>query len=62
MGARPADAYTRYDYAAMLVAQGHRDDRGKAEDLLNQALATAEELGMRQLTKEARALRLIMKT
>ncbi|HEY3136332.1 MAG TPA: protein kinase [Blastocatellia bacterium] len=62
MGARPADAYTRYDYAAMLVAQGHRDDRGKAEDLLNQALATAEELGMRQLTKEARALRLTMKT
>jgi class 3 adenylate cyclase/ATP/maltotriose-dependent transcriptional regulator MalT len=49
MGARPWLAHTQHDYAAMLFARGQTGDREKAATLMNDALATARELGMRAL-------------
>lgn len=49
MGARPWLAHTQDDYAAMLLARGRTGDREKAATLMNDALATARELGMRAL-------------
>ncbi len=47
MGARPWLAHTQVDCAAMLLARGQTGDREKAATLMNDALATARELGMR---------------
>jgi DNA-binding SARP family transcriptional activator len=49
MGARPALAYTRYDYARMLLARGEPGDSERAEELLAAAKALSEELGMTAL-------------
>jgi len=49
MGARPLRARTQHDYAAMLLARGQAGDQEKASALLNEALTTARELGMRAL-------------
>jgi DNA-binding NarL/FixJ family response regulator len=49
MGARPWLAHTQHDYAAMLLARGQPEDRTQAMTLLEEALATACELGMRAL-------------
>ncbi len=55
MGARPWLANTQYEYARMLLARGHDADREKVRDLLTAAAATAEELGMPPLLRDARA-------
>jgi tetratricopeptide (TPR) repeat protein len=46
MGARPWLAYTQRDYAGMLRARGSRGDRGRADALLDEALASFRELGL----------------
>jgi DNA-binding CsgD family transcriptional regulator len=48
-GARPWLAHTQHDYAIMLLARGQPEDRTQAMTLLEEALATARELGMRAL-------------
>ena len=57
MGARPFVAQTQHSYAAMLLARGRSEDRSWAQDLLEQALATARELGMAHLEAQALAAR-----
>jgi transcriptional regulator with XRE-family HTH domain/tetratricopeptide (TPR) repeat protein len=54
--ARPRLAHSQFAYAAMLVARGGDGDQQQATALLAQALATAEELGMRRLSNQIRAL------
>jgi DNA-binding CsgD family transcriptional regulator len=49
MGARPWLAHTQHDYAKMLQARNQLGDREEARALLDEALATAHELGMRAL-------------
>jgi DNA-binding SARP family transcriptional activator len=46
MGARPWLARTQHDYARMLLARGGAGDSERAERLVDQALATYQELGM----------------
>jgi len=46
MGARPFEVYAQQEYGTMLMANGGDDDLGRAKHLLNQARATARELGM----------------
>jgi DNA-binding NarL/FixJ family response regulator len=48
-GARPWLAHTQHDYAAMLLARGRPESQTQAMTLLEAALATARELGMRAL-------------
>ncbi len=48
-GARPWLAHTQHDYAVMLLARGQPEDHTQAMTLLEEALATARELGMRAL-------------
>jgi len=55
MGARPLAAWTRHDYAEMLLARGGPGDREKAQPLLEESLATARELGMKALEAKAEA-------
>jgi DNA-binding CsgD family transcriptional regulator/tetratricopeptide (TPR) repeat protein len=49
MGTRPWLAHTQYQYARMLQARNQSGDREKAVSLLDEALTTAHELGMRAL-------------
>ena len=49
MGARPWLAHTQHEYAKMLLARNQPGDREEARSLLNVALSTARELGMRAL-------------
>ena len=49
LGARPYVAHTQHEYARMLLARHHPGDREKALELLDRALATAQELGMKGL-------------
>jgi DNA-binding CsgD family transcriptional regulator len=49
MGARTWLAHTQHDYAAMLVARNQPGDAEQAAALLQDALSTARELGMRAL-------------
>lgn len=49
MGARPWLAHTQHDYAAMLMARNQLGDAERATALLQEALTTARELGMRAL-------------
>ena len=49
MDARPWLARTQQQYAAMLLARHQSGDRDKAAALLDAALATARDLGMRAL-------------
>jgi tetratricopeptide (TPR) repeat protein len=46
MGARPWLAHTQHDYAQMLLHRDSPGDRERAQELLDQALATYRELGM----------------
>jgi tetratricopeptide (TPR) repeat protein len=55
MGARPWVAHTQFQYAVMLLARGVRSDRDRALALLDSALTTARELGMRALEERASA-------
>ncbi len=52
MGARPFVAQAKRAYAVTLLARG---ERGRAVELLNQALDTARELGMKVLAEQALA-------
>jgi DNA-binding CsgD family transcriptional regulator len=49
LGARPWLAHTQHDYATMLLRRDQPGDHEKAAALLDTALATARELGMRAL-------------
>ncbi len=55
MGAEPALAYTRYDYAAMLLARGCPQDLLVAQELLRAAGETAHALGMKPLAERVAA-------
>jgi len=57
LGARPFTALSQHEYAAMLLARCQPEDREKAVNLLQQALATASELGMTKLVQDVEALR-----
>jgi DNA-binding CsgD family transcriptional regulator len=49
IGVRPWLAHTQYQYAIMLLARSQPGDQEKAMSLLDEALITARELGMRAL-------------
>jgi DNA-binding SARP family transcriptional activator len=51
-------AHTQHDYARMLLIRGQPDDKGKALQLLDQALHTAEALGLKALADTTRPLKL----
>jgi class 3 adenylate cyclase/tetratricopeptide (TPR) repeat protein len=55
MDARPWLAHTQEQYAAMLLARRQSGDRDKAAALLEAALATVRELGMRALEERVAA-------
>jgi class 3 adenylate cyclase len=57
MGSRPWVAHTRHDHARMLLFRDAPGDRKRAQELLEQALDTARELGIAALT--ARVLTLL---
>ncbi len=56
MGARPFLAYTRYEYARLLIARGEPDDHRRARDLLQLADELAREIGMRKLVADCLGL------
>lgn len=56
IGARPWLAHTQYQYAVVLLACGHDEDRDKACSLLSEALSTAQEFGMKTLLKKIKAI------
>lgn len=58
MGARPGTAWTRYEYADMLLRRDADGDHTNALSLLAEALDSAQELGMKLLTQRALALKL----
>ena len=58
MGARPGTAWTRYQYADMVLRSDANGHRKKALSLLAEALDSAQELGMKLLTQRALALKL----
>jgi DNA-binding CsgD family transcriptional regulator len=55
MGARPWLAHTQYAYTTMLLARNQPGDGDKATALLDSALVTARELGMRALEERLTA-------
>jgi uncharacterized protein HemY len=59
MGARPWLAHTQHDYARMLLARGGPRDRDRAQEIIDEALASYRELGMQSYAARAsaRALR-----
>jgi DNA-binding CsgD family transcriptional regulator len=56
MRARPAGARTQYAYAEMLLRRAAPGDHERASELLEQSLATAQELGLPRLAEQAQAL------
>ncbi len=56
LGARPFAAYTRAEYARMLLSRGAAGDRERAIDLLRDAHAAARELGMALLLRRVESL------
>jgi tetratricopeptide (TPR) repeat protein len=56
MGARPWLAHTQLDYGSMLLARNAPGDRGRAGDLLTEAISSYEELGMDVWAERARGL------
>jgi hypothetical protein len=56
LGSPPLVARTRVDYARLLLARGAPEDRSRAVDLLEPALASARALGMAPLGRRAREL------
>ena len=61
MEARPWLAHTQHQYATMLLARDQSGDRDKAAALLDTALATSRELGMRALEERITAAVMGMK-
>jgi tetratricopeptide (TPR) repeat protein len=57
IGARPFSALTQQEYGAMLLKRGEPGDRKKAHHILDQALATANEIGMQGLIRDVTALK-----
>ncbi len=55
-GLRPWLAHTQHDYARTLLARGHDQDRDKAATLLESALTTSRQLGMKPLADKVSAL------
>ena len=55
-------AHAQHDYAYMLIQRNYPGDGGKALALVNQALATAEQLGLRALADKAKALKIVAET
>ena len=49
MNATPWLAHTRYQYARMLMRRAGNDDISRASGLMDEALITAQELGMHGL-------------
>jgi class 3 adenylate cyclase len=58
IGARCWLAHTQHEYARMLLRRDQSGDREEASELVNRALATAQETGMKTLVDRALALRL----
>jgi predicted ATPase len=56
MNAKPFVAHGQYEYAVMLLARGESGDREKAVLLLDQSLATAEEIGMKWLAEKVQSV------
>jgi DNA-binding SARP family transcriptional activator len=56
MGGRPWLAHTQADYGRMLLARDQPGDRARAQDLLAEALATYDELGMEGYAAQTLAL------
>lgn len=56
LGARPWLAWTRLEWARMLLARRQPGDAERARELLDQALATARELGLGNIERRAVAL------
>lgn len=52
LGARPLVAHTRYEYARMLLTRGRAPHHPHARGLLEEALATTQELGMEGLEEK----------
>ena len=61
MDARTWLAHTQQQYATMLLARNNSGDREKAIELLDAALATTRELGMRALEERITAVQARMK-
>ena len=55
MAAMPAVAYTQYHYARMLLRRGKREDALQASELIDEALAIAQQLGMQGLLSRIKA-------
>jgi uncharacterized protein HemY len=55
--AQPSLGWTQADYARMLLRRADPGDRQRALELLDEALITARELGMKPLEQTAVALR-----
>ena len=60
-GYRPELAWTCSDYAEMLLERDAASDREKATELQDEAIAIAQELGMKPLLERVLALREILK-
>ena len=58
MEAKPWLAHTQHQYAAMLLARGQAEDHSKAMALLDEALTSAQALGMQFLIQKAEALKI----
>ena len=57
MGAQPWTAHTQHDYAQMLLARGGSDAAQRAGELLEDALVTARDLGMKSLAEKIETLK-----
>jgi predicted ATPase len=57
IGAIPFAALTQQEYGAMLLKRGEPGDRKKAHQILDQALATGNEIGMQGLIRDVNALK-----
>jgi predicted ATPase len=57
IGATPFVALTQQEYGSMLLKRGEPGDREKAHQIFDQALATANEIGLHGLIREVTALK-----
>ena len=57
IGAKPFVALTQQEYGGMLLKRGQPGDRDKAIEILDRALATANEIGMQGLIRDVTALK-----
>ncbi len=55
MVAMPAVAYTQYHYARMFLRRGKREDALQASELIDEAMANAQQLGMQGLLSRIKA-------